>query len=442
MSTERPRRRPRAGADAAHAWVRSFALGDPCAKSILLALCNYVNDQGIATAGISTLALDTEYSDNTIRRRLVWLETIGAIARIPRFRDEHGRINYEGRGKRTSDEIKLLLDADPEEIETAAAASRNSAATVETEAASPPTQGMQSDTSEEVSPPTALPQPSHTVGGPKTLSKWELGESPQSPPCTEKPKESGLAKKEESDLALSQFKATYPIPTNRPEQLASAWSRLNPEDRRKCQRGAEGARKLRETNPKRPPPIVDPCKFVASPALWAEYVRYAPPEPPRYVKLKPGSDEQLAAAVIAAVAGRKVLTELREPIPEGAAALARFANSDGLGRPIDYASWLVVERDDPRCVAWQNRVKEWLHVWIEPDRIFLDEYGRRVRHANEAATAVWAAGTAWERTVPKSTVGLVVPCEWPPAKGVRDPPHQADSLATEEDWRELAKGFP
>ena len=35
----------------------------------------------------------------------------------------------------------------------------------------------------------------------------------------------------------------------------------------------------------------DPAKFAASPALWAEYERFAPPEPPRPIELQPGSDE-------------------------------------------------------------------------------------------------------------------------------------------------------
>jgi post-segregation antitoxin (ccd killing protein) len=73
----------------------------------------------IAYVAIPTLAEDCELSDDTVRNRLAWLEEIGAIARRPQWIDEYGRRNAEGRGKRTSDLIRLMIDVDPEVIEAA-----------------------------------------------------------------------------------------------------------------------------------------------------------------------------------------------------------------------------------------------------------------------------------------------------------------------------------
>ena len=111
MVISRSLRRPRIGSDSAHAWARNVTLRNPHAKAVLMAACFYVNDEGSCLCGIGTLAQDTDLSVHTVRNRLNWLERIGAIRRSPRWRDENGRVNYDGRGKRTSDEIRLLLDA-------------------------------------------------------------------------------------------------------------------------------------------------------------------------------------------------------------------------------------------------------------------------------------------------------------------------------------------
>jgi hypothetical protein len=77
--------------------------------------------RGRAFVGIASLAEDCEMSPDTVRRRLVWLEEIGAIVRVPQWLDENGNRNSTARGKRTTDLIRLLTDADPELIEARAA---------------------------------------------------------------------------------------------------------------------------------------------------------------------------------------------------------------------------------------------------------------------------------------------------------------------------------
>ena len=109
-------KRPTIAADTAHAWARSLALDNPHAKSVLRALALYADQNGCCYAGLDRLADDTDLTIDTVRRRLVWLEGIGAIQRRPQWIDASGRRNGDGRGKCTSDEVQLLMDAEPEEI--------------------------------------------------------------------------------------------------------------------------------------------------------------------------------------------------------------------------------------------------------------------------------------------------------------------------------------
>lgn len=120
MSTpDRGRRRPRRlASDEAHAWARNLRLNKNVeAKLLLMMLALYVDSNGCAFVGIPTLAEDAELSAQTIRRRLAWLEEIGAIARVPQWIDSGGRRNGDENGKRTSDLIMFLYGADPDIIE-------------------------------------------------------------------------------------------------------------------------------------------------------------------------------------------------------------------------------------------------------------------------------------------------------------------------------------
>lgn len=120
-SMETIRRRPRRiASDEAHAWARNLRLGNPHAKFVLCMLTGYVNGEGACFVSIAALADDCELVENTVRRRLAFLEEVGAIARAPQWIDDLGRRNNDGRGRRTTDEIRLMLDSDEEEIEARA----------------------------------------------------------------------------------------------------------------------------------------------------------------------------------------------------------------------------------------------------------------------------------------------------------------------------------
>jgi len=174
--TLRPRR---IASDEAHAWARSLQLNNPPGKSVLRALANYVNGEGSCFVGLDQLSEDTDLSVDTVRRRLVWLEQIGAIVRFSQWRDANGVLNKDGRGKRTTDEIRLLVDADVEAIEAAARGEPRSddddGAAEEAEISPSSVQGLISG-QPSVSPRSALA----VVQGPNSLNH-EPEDSPQPP---------------------------------------------------------------------------------------------------------------------------------------------------------------------------------------------------------------------------------------------------------------------
>src|SRR5262245_8109676 len=113
-------RKRRIAADEAHAWARNLKLHNPLAKLVLCMVKGYVNGDGVCYVGIEALSEDSELAPETVRKRLAWLEQAGAIARFPQWIDACGRRNGDGNGRRTSDEIRLLLTADPDDIEARA----------------------------------------------------------------------------------------------------------------------------------------------------------------------------------------------------------------------------------------------------------------------------------------------------------------------------------
>ncbi len=119
--TSAKRRPRRIAADEAHSWARHLRLRNPGAKDVLKSLSIYVDGEGYCWVSIPTLADDLEMSPDTIRRRLAWLEMVGAISREAQWIDEYGARNGQQRGRRTTDKIRLLFEADVDAIEARAA---------------------------------------------------------------------------------------------------------------------------------------------------------------------------------------------------------------------------------------------------------------------------------------------------------------------------------
>ena len=191
------KRRPRRiAADEAHSWCRNLRLKNLEAKAVLSSLTLYVNSEGFCFVSIPTLAFDCELSAPTIRRRLAWLENVGAISRSPQWLDQNGSRSSTGRGKRTTDTIRLLLDADEHDIEARAAGEY--VAEVPTNAddnyissddesatkSSPTHQvGLNSNASETSTAP-AVSQPYHSGEGSDSSNPEPEPESPLTPPGT------------------------------------------------------------------------------------------------------------------------------------------------------------------------------------------------------------------------------------------------------------------
>lgn len=181
MTAAAPKPRPRRiAADEAHAWARNLRLRNPYAKLLLCMLTQYVNGEGTCFVAITTLAEDCELSTGTIRSRLAWLENVGAIARFPQWIDDAGKRNGDGRGKRTSDDIRLILTADPDAIEARATGDADYVEADESVNVSPARGEGLNPSPEPVRTPVALQQPSNCVEG-LDSSEPEPEDSPQAP---------------------------------------------------------------------------------------------------------------------------------------------------------------------------------------------------------------------------------------------------------------------
>lgn len=210
------RRRPNSiGADEARAWARQIRLGNPYAKSILMAIANYVNEDGTAYPGIETIANDTDINADTVLRRERWLEDIGAIALSKCWVDENGRRNKDGRGRPTSSEIRFLFDADIDSIEAAARsdepkALRGAAKKAHDDRASTRPGGEQNSTQEqEVSPPLATEQ--HPIPAPPPIYESSKGEdSHPTLPSGGLEEKSDSKTDQETEARWQQFKIGYP----------------------------------------------------------------------------------------------------------------------------------------------------------------------------------------------------------------------------------------
>src|SRR5262249_28844796 len=161
-------------------------------------------------------------------------------------------------------------------------------------------------------------------------------------------------------------------PSNRPRLVEERFLKLTAEAQIKCLRGAKGLREVRHKNPKKA--VVDQAKFVADAALWDEYARFAPPEPPPQVFIHWQTDEWAAMTIARAVAGYAMPPPerhehglgryFRGPLPTGAAALARLAS-------VERGDWQIVpEEEKPRFAAWAERAREWIGGRIEAQQIY------------------------------------------------------------------------
>lgn len=237
------------GSDVARAWVRTLRLGNPYAKSILMALANYVNEGGTAYPGIATLHNDTEIAENTIVSRLRWCEDIGAVILSKCWVDENGRRNREGRGRPTSTEVRFLVDADVDAINESArlhTADRPLRGAAKQHAASPPNDETEPETSpcpgeeqSSVSPSLAPQQP---LTGAARIYEEEKERKKESKTHTQtlsrEEAEKGFEEKidEEFEKDFEQLKSGYPQGILDLESARSEFVKIASGDRKNCLR--------------------------------------------------------------------------------------------------------------------------------------------------------------------------------------------------------------
>lgn len=229
IKKNRPRR---IAADEAHAWARNLRLGNHMAKDVLKSAAMYVNGEGVCFVGIEQLADDTELSMDTVRKRLAWLESIGAIVRFPQWIDANGRRNGEARGKRTTDEIRFLLDADPDEIEARA----NGETDASEAPGSPSHQQGPNQGQDSVSPTVALCQPSDSGEG---LDSSNLEPEPEKIPPSP-PSGGERVIDEELEKDIEEFRSSYPAPITDMPRFRSVMTALTSIERTKIVTAAKG----------------------------------------------------------------------------------------------------------------------------------------------------------------------------------------------------------
>jgi hypothetical protein len=413
MNTPAPKhRKRRIAADEAHSWARNLRLGDSHAKHILTALTLYVNGDGTCFVSIDQLAADTELGSDTVRRRMGWLEqTAGAIVRLSQWIDPDGRRNAEGRGRRTSDEIRLLLDLDADDIEAHlnASADPSSQPGASTQV-DPSQQPGANDATPAPAPPLALGQPSDSGQG--LISEPEPEPEQERIPPT--PQEGGEWQHAQS---WKEFEEAYREPILRQTQARQVWQALTEAERTLATKAAHGYVIYRNRQ-RKPPNVLGAHIFLKERDGWPAFAVLVEPEGkpiPALVFEPEGSEVWRATNVMRAIAGFNRLQALPSaqgsglklpPLSPSYLALAQFADDNP-----DH--WVMVKKGTQMCGAW----REFLSIDVRQIVV-----GTMVKELNGKTYNDW----------PVKELGLLVPCLWPPRKdGSLSEPESAHDTDTD-----------
>jgi len=390
VAARKPRPR-RIAADEAHSWARNLRLGNPYAKLVLCMLTLYVNPDGICFVGIEQLSDDTELSADTVRKRLAWLEHVGAVARFPQWIDGNGRRNGEGKGKRTTDEIRLLTDADIDVIEARAL---GDGAPI-----SPSCQQGLSEEQDDAGPMVALGQPSDSGEG--LTSEPEPEKIPPNPPL------GGCTTADVECEGWQEFKTAFEAdgdPIVRVSLAQQLFAALSPDERGKCTKAARGliAHRLRQ---KKPPSKPSAQTFIREIGAWPTWSEHCPPdpvavEPPTFVAV--GSEEWKALCVLSRIRGEVDPQPRRypdhgsglmlpRPLTPAKLALSQFYGSDP-------ATWAIADEHSQQCGSWS----EFAHA--KPYNVFTGEVIKKETMPGRFVD--------WKVAKP----GLRIPWPWPPRK--------------------------
>jgi hypothetical protein len=414
----RKRTRERIGADHARVWARELQLKNPYGKSILLAVANYMDENGAAFPGIRTISRDTDISEDVVGKRLRWLEEIGAIALLKTWRDENGVRNQEGRGQLTSSEIRFLFDADVEAINEraqsghpdrplrgAAAAAHgrydhnhgeNEGETV-AELSTRPARVLNNDapetpgsTSSSLVAPEQYP-PSKGTKYPPGAGLIGLPEQEGSPLTPLPGGQAGNPSDQGSDDPLKEFREVYPDPVTDYQRALNVWSALSEDERKAALLGAKGYGAFieRERKGKRPRAVKAAHTWLSN-RSWLGYIDAGKTAIATEARrnVDEGSEQWEAWTLYYQICGQ------RAGIPafccrgsEGSRVANLASEWPPVGRGVEKnrTKWMQVVRGTGQFAAWMKRLSE-----VPNARIF-----------------------------PSSNGGeqvLVVPQEWPPSK--------------------------
>jgi hypothetical protein len=416
-----PRRKRRIAADEAHAWARNLRLRNPYAKLILSMLTLYVNGEGSCFVSLTQLGEDCEFAPETVRRRLLWLETIGAIVRIPQWRDESGRLNSEGRGKRTTDEIRLLMDGDPEIIEAAAAGKidggEENSPSEPTEISHPSRKVAKFDEQEALAPPLATQQPpsqpSNCGGG--LISEPEP--EPESPPTPSQARgdEDEFEQRRLGAERLRLIEPIWPDPIADAHRATNVLQVLTEIEWSDCLTGAKGyAKFIREKRTDGQKRIAKDFHNWARNQQWVGYLTVGKKLETiaETVRIAVDSEDGKAWAALHRIAHIRPLDfkgiyVLPGPLSAQVLALAQA--------PRDIEWEFISERAINQCGAWSEFIAAELKDKARPKLV-----------------ASWGDN-------PQSAIGFRAPWPWPPRKdGTLSSTGPPETLMTEQDMRDFA----
>lgn len=438
---DRKRRPRRVAADEAHSWARHLKLRNTSAKLVLCMLTLYVDGEGLCFVSIPALAEDCELSAQTVRDRLAWLEELGVIARTPQWIDDCGHRNGNGKGRRTSDLIRLMIELDVGGIEARAEESKRSG----TAQAEPDPQNVTlspatgSDEAAEPLPsalPSGLPSalPSDSAEG--LISEPEFKPEPESPPSPPlgdvRADQDEIQESEVVSKLFLEFWRGYPghevMSRARALEVFEAMTPQQQEHARNAAPFLAATLKKLERKPR------DAHRWLAERG-WLEYPQAAKSAPAkserRMIKFAELASVQLALRI----AGQRPVAIINvtseetgrstdggfwgPPIGPDLLALAPFAEGET-------GAWHVAEEGSAEFAAWRDRLKDWLGCpSIEGEKIWLEPYRPEVHGL---------PGSDPNFKIRKSTRGLRVPRPFPPRKDGTWPP----SL-TPDDYATLAK---
>ena len=376
-------------------WAMNQRTGSPSAQCVLYVIADMATTEGTAFPSINYLADRTEQSADTVRRRLRDLEENGLLVRFERH-DETGR--------RTSDEIRLQMGACA--VQMADFDKENE----ESSAGGDPSK-LQGGTLANCERPLAPVQ-----GGPSQWCKGINQESNQdSNPQT--PFQGALASDDvEIEKRVEAFKAVYPCPTTKPDELARLIAALTPDESGQMIKAASGYAVHCERQKRK---AMDPVRFARDPSLWPDFEKLAPKPKPGKVFIERGSREWASLCVYRAIAygSGEYLPPLASPghpcsngrdgtfIDERIDLKAMDSLADlasETGRP-DFDAWMVCEHETRQWWAWQQRIKRFGFGELNADLIDVP---------GEFDTINSLEGKTF--TAPKRITGRLVPTEWPP----------------------------